>query len=145
MERTHKWPTEESEYMQFLNNSGWQNQTDLEFNDVFHSEILILLVICYGIVIFGGVLGNSGLAVSLCLQQSGRIRNPLLVAQCLADLLVAGVSAPLTIILFSFTLKPWTLSLIGCKTIYFMQVRSHKFFKMYFFIQVFFIGYACSL
>lgn len=123
MERTHKWHTEEQEYTQFLNYSSWQNQTDLGLYDVFHSEILIILVVCYGIIIFGGVLGNSGLAVSLCLQQSGRVRNPLLVAQCLADLLVSGVSAPLTIILFSFTFKPWTLTLIGCKTIYFMQVR----------------------
>lgn len=125
MERTHKWPTEESEYMQFLNNTGLQNQTDLVNNDVFHSELLIIMVTCYGIVIFGGVLGNSGLAVSLCLQQSGRIRNPLLVAQCLADLLVSGVSAPLTIILISLSFKPWTLSLIGCKTIYFIQVCAH--------------------
>lgn len=122
MERTHKWPTEESEYIQFLNYSGLQNQTDLEFNDVFQSEILIILIACYGIVIFGGVIGNSGLAVSLCLQQSGRSRNPLLVAQCLADLLVSGVSAPISIILISLTFKPWTLSFIGCKAIYFMQV-----------------------
>lgn len=122
MERTHKWPTEESEYIQFLNYSGWQNQTELGFNDVFHSEILIILVACYSIVIIGGVLGNSGLAVNHCLQQSARIRNPLLVAQCLADLLVSGVSAPLTIILISLTFKPWTLSVMGCKIIYFMQV-----------------------
>lgn len=126
MDRTDKWHAEELEYTKFLNYSSWQNQTDLGFYDVFHSEILIILVVCYGIIIFGGVLGNSGLAVSLCLQQSGRIRNPLLVAQCLADLLVSGVSAPLTIILFSFTFKPWTLTLIGCKTIYFMQVCAHK-------------------
>lgn len=138
MERTHKWPTEETEYLQFLNHSGWQNQTDLEFNDVFHSEILIILVACYGIVIFGGVLGNSGLAVSLCFQQSGRIRNPLLVAQCLADLLVSGVSAPLTIILFSFTLKPWTLSLIGCKTIYFMQVWCIHLYNIQYILHIFF-------
>ena len=96
-------------------------------NDWFSSGAVLALVTLYGVVVFGGVLGNASLVITLCSQPSGRLRNPLLVALCLADLMVSGVSAPLTIVALVFTYNTWTLPSIGCKTIYYMQVNLFRF------------------
>lgn len=88
----------------------------------FESGPVVLLVILYCIVVFGGVFGNASLVITLCTQTPTRFRNPLLVALCLADLMVTGVSAPLTIVALALANQTWSLTVTSCKTIYFMQV-----------------------
>lgn len=94
--------------------------------ETLSSLSLLALIILYGIVVFSGVCGNTTLLVSLCSQSTTRVKNPLLLALCAADLLVSLVSAPLTIIglllrqsrTFSFGMAN-----IGCKVFHYMQVR----------------------
>lgn len=85
---------------------------------------LLLLIILYCIVVFGGIFGNASLVITLYTQSSTRLRNPLLVALCLADLMVTGVAAPLTVVsLVLMVRRSWSHSLVyACKSIYFMQV-----------------------
>lgn len=100
------------------------------YTDANHSDILTddeensfsFIFIIYGVVIFFGVLGNASLFITIYIQPSGRPKNPLLAALCMADLLVVGISAPLT--LFKITLKhhPWFITETGCKAIYLLQV-----------------------
>lgn len=93
--------------------------------ELMNSLSLLVLIILYGIVVFSGVCGNSTLLVSLCSQSTTRVKNPLLLALCAADLLVTMVSAPLTIVgillrqskTFSFSMAN-----IGCKVFHYMQV-----------------------
>lgn len=89
-----------------------------------NSTSILILLILYAIIIFTGITGNVSLIITLLSQPSGRLRNPLLVALCFADLLVTSVSAPLTILILGLTHHKWTLSVISCKSIYFMQVIS---------------------
>lgn len=103
------------------------NPLDSEIVYVANGEILsslslVVLIICYGIVVFSGVCGNSTLLVSLC---SSRLKNPLLLALCFADLLVSIISAPITII--TLILKqnqtlPWSMRNSGCYAFHYMQV-----------------------
>ena len=65
--------------------------------ELLSSLSLLSLIILYGIVVFSGVCGNSTLLISLCSQSTTRVKNPLLLALCAADLLVTMVSAPLTV------------------------------------------------
>lgn len=85
---------------------------------------LLLLIILYCIVVFGGIFGNASLVITLYTQSSTRLRNPLLVALCLADLMVTGVAAPLTVVtLVLMVRRSWSYSSVYvCKSIYFMQV-----------------------
>jgi hypothetical protein len=112
-----------------------QFNATLNDNDVFdyvaNSEFLsslslLTLIILYGIVIFGGVVGNSTLLISLCSQSTSRVKNPLLLALCTADLLVSLVSAPITIVGVILRMQSRTMSLmvvnIGCKVFYYLQV-----------------------
>lgn len=84
----------------------------------------LLLIILYCIVVFGGIFGNASLVITLYTQSSTRLRNPLLVALCLADLMVTGVAAPLTVVsLVLMVRRSWSQSSVyACKSIYFMQV-----------------------
>lgn len=102
---------------------------DYVANSEFLSSLsLLTLIIFYGIVIFGGVVGNSTLLVSLCSQSTTRVRNPLLLALCAADLLVSLVSAPISIVGLILRMQSRTMSVfvvnIGCKVFHYLQVSS---------------------
>lgn len=110
--------------------SATQSTTTIfvDFDDgtgtVIWNNWLLLLIILYCIVVFGGIFGNASLVIGLYTQSSTRLRNPLLVALCLADLMVSGVAAPLTVVtLVLMVRRSWThTSVYACKSIYFMQV-----------------------
>lgn len=102
---------------------------DYDANSEFLSSLsLLTLIILYGIVIFGGVVGNSTLLISLCSQSTARVRNPLLLALCTADLLVSLVSAPISIVGVVLRMQSRTMSItvvnIGCKVFHYLQVMS---------------------
>lgn len=88
---------------------------------IWSNWLFLLIIIC---ITIGGVFGNASLIMSLYTQSSARLRNPLLVGLCVADLMVTGVSAPLTIVtLIMITQNEWIhSSVFTCKSIYFMQV-----------------------
>lgn len=83
---------------------------------------LVLLIILYCVVVLGGIFGNASLIVTLFTQSSARLRNPLLVALCLADLMVTGVAAPLTVVALILDARKSITSTIICKLIHFVQV-----------------------
>lgn len=117
--------TNVKDYLVSINHSSIYNRSDDDLTAFhtaswFESGPVVLLVILYCIVVFGGIFGNASLVITLCTQTPTRFRNPLLVALCLADLLVTGVSAPLTIVALALANQTWSLT--SCKTIYFMQV-----------------------
>lgn len=94
-------------------------------SELLNSLSLLALIILYGIVVFSGVFGNSTLLISLCSQSTTRVKNPLLLALCAADLLVTMVSAPLTIIgvlLRQSRTASFSMANIGCKVFHYMQV-----------------------
>lgn len=94
-------------------------------SEFLNSLSLLTLIILYGIVVFSGVFGNSTLLISLCSQSTTRVKNPLLLALCAADLLVTMVSAPLTIIgvlLRQSKTASFSMANIGCKVFHYMQV-----------------------
>ncbi|XP_036231921.1 cholecystokinin receptor type A [Bactrocera oleae] len=95
--------------------------TDLEDNPL-SSVTLLIMVILFGLVVFGGVLGNATLLFTLCSASSVRLRNPLLLAVCLADFLVTGISAPMTLLNVALNRKTNTLPLIICKVIHYVQI-----------------------
>ncbi|CAD6997634.1 alpha-2A adrenergic receptor [Ceratitis capitata] len=97
------------------------SHTESEENTI-SSMTFIVMVILFGIVVFGGVLGNATLILTLCSASSIRLRNPLLMAACFADLMVTGISAPITILNVSLNQKTITLSIIICKIIHFVQI-----------------------
>jgi hypothetical protein len=106
------------------NDSGLFEDTP---GDSLSSLSLLALIILYGIVVFSGVCGNTTLLVSLCSQSTTRVKNPLLLALCSADLLVTLVSAPLTIIgllLRQSRTLTFSMANIGCKVFHYMQVRT---------------------
>lgn len=93
--------------------------------ELLSSLSLLALIILYGIVVFSGVCGNSTLLISLCSQSTTRVKNPLLLALCAADLLVTMVSAPLTIVgilLRQSRTLSFSMANIGCKVFHYMQV-----------------------
>ncbi|XP_073821195.1 uncharacterized protein [Musca autumnalis] len=85
------------------------------------SLTLLFMAISYGLVVFGGVLGNATLLLTLCSASSVRLRNPLLLAVCIADLLVTGISAPVTLLNLAINRKTNALPLQLCKVIDFIQ------------------------
>lgn len=110
-----------------FNNSLDNDVFDYIANSEFLSSVsLLTLIILYGIVIFGGVVGNSTLLISLCSQSTTRVKNPLLLALCTADLLVSLVSAPISIVGVILRMQSRTMSTvvvnIGCKLFHFLQV-----------------------
>ncbi|KAM8715511.1 hypothetical protein ACLKA7_002546 [Drosophila subpalustris] len=86
------------------------------------SFTILLLAISYGLVVFGGVVGNSTLVLTLCSASSVRLRNPLLLAVCIADLLVTGISAPVTLLNLAMNRGTRSLPLPLCKLIHYVQV-----------------------
>lgn len=93
--------------------------------------LMVLLIVLYAVIVIGGVFGNASLIITLYTQSSARLRNPLLVALCLADLMVTGVSAPLTIVTLMLMARNAITSAIVCKLIYFVQVSFLFEFTIY--------------
>lgn len=95
-------------------------------SELLTSLSLLTLIILYGIVVFGGICGNSTLLISLCSQSTARVKNPLLLALCTADLLVSLISAPISIVGVILRMQSRTMSFmvvnIGCKVFHFLQV-----------------------
>lgn len=112
-----------NDYDAFLNYSLANSPYDITESEVnpLASVTLLIMVIVFGIIVFGGVLGNATLLFTLCSASSVRLRNPLLLAVCLADLLVTGISAPMTLLNVALNRKTNTLPLIICKVIHFVQ------------------------
>ncbi|XP_070505086.1 cholecystokinin receptor-like [Chironomus tepperi] len=111
-----------------LNTSSTLDNDIFEYaanNEFLSSLSLLTLIILYGIVVFSGICGNSTLLISLCSQSTARVKNPLLLALCTADLLVSLVSAPLTIIGVILRMQSRTMSYvvvnIGCKAFHYLQ------------------------
>lgn len=113
-------------------NNGTDANGNNNDHNWFNSDALLILFVLYAIVIFGGIFGNASLIISICAQKSGRLRKPLLFALCVADLLVVGVSAPLSIVLLSLAYDPWPLQLMGCKAIHYLRVRQYLHFFEHF-------------
>lgn len=84
---------------------------------------MLLLIVMYCIVVLGGVFGNASLLVTLFTQSSARLRNPLLVALCLADLMVTSIAAPTTVVATVLNARQTIISTIICKVIHFLQVN----------------------
>lgn len=106
------------------NTSAATKLNDAENDDasIISNYWMLLLFVLYCIVVLGGIFGNASLIVTLFTQSSARLRNPLLVALCLADLMVTGVSAPLTVIALILDARKTITSTLICKLIHFMQV-----------------------
>lgn len=102
------------------------NASNGDYNDnesILSDYWMWLLIVLYVIVILGGIFGNASLIITLYTQSSARLRNPLLVALCLADLMVTGISAPLTVVTLIFaTQHSLSSTTFICRLIYFMQV-----------------------
>ncbi|XP_011194046.1 uncharacterized protein LOC105219534 [Zeugodacus cucurbitae] len=113
-----------SDYDAFLNYTLTHYPYDINASEdnTLSSLTLLIMVILFGLVVFGGVLGNATLLFTLCSASSVRLRNPLLLAVCLADLLVTGLSAPMTLLNVALNRKTNTLPLIICKVIHFVQI-----------------------
>lgn len=126
MDRNLKWHTDIRTYLISINDTLYHNINEDESidypDDWFYSGPTVLLMILYCLVVFGGVFGNASLLITFCTQSATRLRNPLLVGLCVADLLVTGISAPLTIIALAIAHQSWTWPSISCKIIYFLQV-----------------------
>ncbi|GAB0089121.1 uncharacterized protein DMENIID0001_036120 [Sergentomyia squamirostris] len=103
----------------------WINDSAFRGNETSSKDWLSLssgtlaLLGSYCTVIFVGVFGNASIVVTLCAQ--GRLRNPLLVALCVADLVVSGIAAPLSIVSMAFNYSTWSLPLAACKVISFIK------------------------
>lgn len=97
--------------------------------DWLSSSGTIALLGTYCTVIFVGVFGNASLVVTLCAQ--GRLRNPLLVALCVADLIVSGIAAPLTVVSMAFNYSTWSLPPAACKAISFVKVSRYILYTFY--------------
>ncbi|XP_017130641.1 5-hydroxytryptamine receptor [Drosophila elegans] len=95
---------------------------DMDPEHSISSLTLLLLAVSYGLVVFGGVVGNSTLVLTLCSASSVRLRNPLLLAVCIADLLVTGISAPVTLLNLAMSRRTRSLPLVLCKVIHYIQV-----------------------
>lgn len=87
---------------------------------------MLLLIVLYCIVVLGGIFGNASLIVTLFTQSSARLRNPLLVALCIADLMVTGLAAPLTVVALFLDARKTIISTLICRIIHFAQVSTSK-------------------
>lgn len=107
------------------NNASFVDKFD-DASPILADYWMVLLIVLYAIIILGGIFGNASLIVTLYTQSSARLRNPLLVALCMADLMVTGVSAPITIITMILIAQKtfWSTTFI-CRVICFVQVSSH--------------------
>ncbi|KAH8281216.1 hypothetical protein KR044_011655 [Drosophila immigrans] len=86
------------------------------------SITILMLAISYGLVVFGGVVGNSTFVLTLCSASSVRLRNPLLLGVVIADLLVTGISAPVTLLNLAMNRGTRSLPILLCKLIHFVQI-----------------------
>lgn len=102
--------------------SDQANEHENDDGSIILNYWMLLLIVLYCIVVLGGIFGNASLIVTLFTQSSARLRNPLLVALCLADLMVTGVSAPLTVVALILDARKTITSTFICKLMHFMQV-----------------------
>lgn len=108
------------------------NATDAKLGDdennasIITNYWMLLLIVLYCFVALGGIFGNASLIVTLFTQSSARLRNPLLVALCLADLMVTGIAAPLTCIALVLDARKTITTTLICKLIHFAQVSHYK-------------------
>lgn len=110
-----------------IENSTESLLEDLYYTNELDSGTLAFLIILYATTILGGVLGNASLILSLCSSASVRLRNPLLLALCFADISVAMFSAPSTITTAILSRQThWKLSTTLCKVLNFLEVSSIK-------------------
>lgn len=116
----HSGPTHDYDYGNFSLDDPYDS---VDSEHAISSLTLLLLAVSYGLVVFGGVVGNSTLVLTLCSASSVRLRNPLLLAVCIADLLVTGISAPVTLLNLAMNRRTQSLPLVLCKVIHFIQVR----------------------
>lgn len=105
-------------------NTSYVNKLNYDDDSPILSDYwMLLLIVLYVIIILGGVFGNASLIVTLYTQSSAHIRNPLLVALCLADLMVSGISAPITVITVILIAKRiFSSTTFICRLICFVQV-----------------------
>ncbi|XP_017471468.1 PREDICTED: C-X-C chemokine receptor type 4-like [Rhagoletis zephyria] len=113
-----------NDFDDFNNNTWKSNSYDINCKEAnsISSLTLLIMIISFGLVIFGGVLGNATLLLTLCSASKVRMRNPLLLAVCLADLLVTAISAPVTFLNVALNYKSNSLPLTICKIIHYVQV-----------------------
>ncbi|XP_030555308.1 alpha-2A adrenergic receptor [Drosophila novamexicana] len=109
-------------YGNFTLTNPYDIESGADTEHAIPSLTILLLAISYGLVVFGGVVGNSTLVLTLCSASSVRLRNPLLLAVCIADLLVTGISAPVTLLNLAMNRGTRSLPLLLCKLIHYVQV-----------------------
>ncbi|XP_016971024.1 uncharacterized protein LOC108038710 isoform X1 [Drosophila rhopaloa] len=124
LQETNQLPTDQVGYAQDFDYSNFslENPDDIDSEHSISSLTLLLLAVSYGLVVFGGVVGNSTLVLTLCSASSVRLRNPLLLAVCIADLLVTGISAPVTLLNLAMNRRTRSLPLVLCKVLHYIQV-----------------------
>lgn len=115
-----------SEGQQANTSDAKQSDNDENNATIITNYWMLLLIVLYFVVVLGGIFGNFSLIVTLFTQSSARLRNPLLVALCLADLMVTGIAAPLTCIALILDARKTITSTLICKFIHFAQVRHNK-------------------
>lgn len=113
-------------YGNFTLTNPYDIESGADTEHAIPSLTILLLAISYGLVVFGGVVGNSTLVLTLCSASSVRLRNPLLLAVCIADLLVTGISAPVTLLNLAMNRGTRSLPLLLCKLIHYVQVSTNN-------------------
>lgn len=117
-------------------NNNEQHTNDDDDGSIISNYWMLLLIVLYFVVVLGGIFGNASLIVTLFTQSSARLRNPLLVALCLADLMVTGVAAPLTVVALFLDARKTITSTLICRIIHFAQVGQNN---VYVFLFLFFV------
>ncbi|KAK3929930.1 Alpha-2 adrenergic receptor [Frankliniella fusca] len=92
-----------------------------EYDDADDTQLqrVAVLVWLYGVVLTVGVVGNVGIVAAIMSQPGGRSRSLLLLQLCASDLLVCGVTVPVSAA--AVASSSWTLGAVACKTAFFFQ------------------------
>lgn len=114
-----------------INNKSEDLHFENYYSEQLNSNTLLFLIVLYGITIVGGFIGNASLIISLCSSASVRLRNPLLLALCFADISVAIFSAPSTISTAIIYKTQLQLSTSICKILHFLQVSFYSIYARY--------------
>lgn len=110
-----------------LANNAEHTAADDDDGSIISNYWMLLLIVLYFVVVLGGIFGNASLIVTLFTQSSARLRNPLLVALCMADLMVTGVAAPLTVVALFLDARKTIITTLICKIIHFAQVGHYSY------------------
>ncbi|KAJ1526094.1 hypothetical protein ONE63_009259 [Megalurothrips usitatus] len=84
-----------------------------------HLRRVAVLVWLYGVVLTVGVVGNVAIVAAIMSQPGGRSRSLLLLQLCASDLLVCGVTVPVSAA--AVASSSWTLGAFACKLAFFFQ------------------------